>query len=85
MFGQPNYTVEDTDNPAVIRVSGNCVVTGKPHTLTIPRASYDRWKGGEVIQRAFPFLNPDDREFLMTGIAPGDGWNTLFPEEDEEC
>lgn len=83
MFGQPNYTVEETDNPAVIRVSGNCVVTGKPHSITIPRASYDKWRGGMVIQRAFPWLDPADREFLITGIAPGPGWDMVT--KDEEC
>jgi hypothetical protein len=32
-----------------------------------------------LIQDALPFLSPDEREFLMTGITPAQ-WQAMFPE-----
>jgi hypothetical protein len=32
---------------------------------------YDKWKGGELIQNAFPTLSAVEREFLMTGMNEG--------------
>ena len=37
------------------------------------------WQSGELIQNAFPFLNADQREFLMTGTTPVI-WNRYFGE-----
>jgi len=33
-----------------------------------------------MVQDAFPNMNADDREFLMTGITPGE-WLAMFPNE----
>ncbi len=41
-----------------------------------------RWEEGidrRLIQDAFPHLNADDREFIMTGITP-DEWKATFAE-----
>jgi hypothetical protein len=43
---------------------------------------YARYRGGDLIQRAFPFLNADQREFLMTGILPEE-WDAMWAEEEE--
>lgn len=32
------------------------------------------------VQTCLSFLNPDEREFIMTGITPSE-WSALFPEE----
>ena len=39
--------------------------------------SFEQWKAGELIQRAFPNLSPEDRERLKTGICP-DCWDNIF-------
>ena len=44
------------------------------------KAAYD---AGKLIQDAFPFLNADQREFLLTGLTP-EAWNELFGDE-EDC
>jgi hypothetical protein len=36
---------------------------------------------GALMQRAFSFLNADQREFLMTGTT-SEEWDALFSEED---
>ena len=35
---------------------------------------------GGLIQDAFPFLSPGEREFLMTGITPEE-WDSIFGDE----
>ena len=49
--------------------------------------SHERFVGAEtkfeesrdsmLIQNVFPFLTADEREFLITGLTPGE-WNILF-------
>ena len=36
-----------------------------------------------MIQEAFPNMNPEDREFLLSGITP-DHWLKMFPKEDAQ-
>ena len=36
-----------------------------------------------LAQDAFPHMESDDREFLMSGITPTQ-WNKMFPKEEEE-
>jgi hypothetical protein len=43
---------------------------------------YALYRGGALIQRAFPFLNADQREFLMTGTYPEE-WDAMWAEEEE--
>ena len=38
---------------------------------------YVSWSEGALIQDAFPMLNADEREFLMTGMTPDD-WNKVW-------
>jgi hypothetical protein len=56
---------------------GNCVVTGKPYSVTVPAQGLFAYRQGAHIQDAFPKLSTDDREFLMSGISPK-GWNLTF-------
>jgi hypothetical protein len=41
--------------------------TGKKHSVTVKGIDLFKYRQGEYIQNAFPYLNPDDREFLMSG------------------
>lgn len=46
----------------------------------------ERWENGEgLIHDIMPYVSPEDREFLMTGITP-EQWQDIFngDEEDEE-
>jgi len=45
--------------------------------LNITQAQLDAWVDGMLIQNAFPQLDADEREFLMTGITPAE-WNEAF-------
>jgi len=54
--------------------------SGKLNEMDIPvtQDQLTAWVGGELIQNAMPNLSADQREFIKTGITPGE-WNSLFP------
>ena len=66
----------------VTRVS---MVSGKERTLDLPITpeQVEAHNSGVVIQRAFPNLTADEREFYLTGIT-AEEWNATFADEDEE-
>lgn len=79
----PNLNVTDNSDGSV-NVSGHCVFTGVHYTVrNIPEAQWQKYLGGELVQRAFPTMSRDDREFLISGISPT-GWKETFKEEPEE-
>lgn len=58
--------------------------TGKLHEteFDLPFHQFLSYYAGEaLIQNAFPTLNADEREFIMTGITPEEWNSTLGPEE----
>ena len=68
-----------------MEVTMKSVLTGKTHTLEINVTLQElaAWKAGALIQDAMPFLSPEEREFVMTGITPEE-WNAHFPEGPAE-
>lgn len=61
------------------------ILSGIERTLVVPgltEAAVARWKSGELIQNSMPDIDPEWREFVMTGITP-DEWNNLIGEEGE--
>lgn len=72
-----------------MKVTRNHPFTGKVNTLDLPitQEQYNAWAHADAdspmrfIQNAFPNLDADQREFLVSGILPGE-FDDLFPEED---
>ena len=66
----------------MIRVINKSILTGVASSIDIPMSVDDfkscaiAWREGELIQNAFPMLNVDQREFIMTGIQPEE-----FPDD----
>lgn len=61
-------------------------LSGKTNEMDLPvtQEQLDTWqRSGELIQRAFPNLSPDQREFLLTGATQAE-WDKTFPPEDED-
>jgi hypothetical protein len=62
-------------------------ISGKMHKMRLGISLEDLdaglavWEGGATIQAAFPQLSADEREFILTGITPGE-WRSLGREED---
>lgn len=73
----------------MVMVSRTSMISGKTHEMDIPlteeeyAAGLEKKENGFLIQDAFPTLNEDHREFLLTGITPEE-WDATFPEEDED-
>lgn len=44
-----------------------CIVCGRGSVLEVDEEGYARWRGGELVQLAFPDLDAAQRELLMTG------------------
>ena len=42
----------------------------------------ESWRSGDLIQDAFPFLDAERREFIMTGMTPA-MWDEMFPDPNE--
>ena len=43
--------------------------------------AHKAWLAGTLIQNAFPNLDADDREFIMSGNTPEE-WTAVFGEEE---
>lgn len=73
----------------ITRIGRTCPFTGDTNYMDIPLnvgeylGSYYKWKEEDVpIQNAFPTLNAEQREFIMTGITP-ERWKIIFGSEEE--
>ncbi len=74
-------TINDNGEDAVI--SGPCVMSNKPVTVTVKSKDLARYNAGGYVQDCFPYLSASDREFLLSGIS-GEAWDEMFPEEDSD-
>lgn len=57
----------DKDN---IMIRKPCVFCGVVWACNYPTKGYDKWMGGELIQKAMPTVPSTSREFLISGICP---------------
>ena len=64
------------------------MLTNEEHTMEFHCSerefmeAFAAWEDGALIQEAFPFLCPAEREFVMTGITPGE-WYAFYGEDEE--
>jgi hypothetical protein len=60
------------------------IVSGKVHILDLPvtNAQFAAYNAGALVQDAFPDLDADGREFLISGITPEE-WAETFPPDEE--
>lgn len=64
-------------------VKRTCPFTGKLHEVDLPitEEQYKQWEMGEFVQDAFPNLTPDQREYIISGIYPGE-WDKWMGKEE---
>lgn len=67
-----------------MRVKRRCIITGRMNEMELPitEEQVERWKRGVVVQKAFPQLTADQREFLISGMLP-ETWDAVVPREDD--
>lgn len=67
-------------------ISRISIYTKKMNSMEIPlslEVIKERLSEGKLIQEAFPELNVDQREFLLTGATPEE-WEEIFGEAEVE-
>lgn len=76
MFNMINETVA---------VETRCPFCGKTAIVEVPTDGFIAWHSGATVQRAFPNLDTDTRERLVSGICPT-CWDKMFsvPDDDED-
>jgi len=69
-----------------MKLTKRCQFNGEVYEMEFPTMTasqyYDaraKWENGAMIQDAFSFLTPDEREFIMTGTPPHI-WDKMFSE-----
>jgi len=69
----------------MIQVTRQSAITRKINTMELPitQEHLDMYEtvGDILIQDAFPNLNAEQREFILSGITPQE-WNDTFGEEE---
>lgn len=71
------------DNPNVIVIQGPYMDDPKrTRTVSVFKEDLEAYESGKksFVQTAFPYLSPDDREFLISGISP-ETWDKEFSED----
>lgn len=59
-----------------------CQITGAMIEIIVDSESYLQWKRGMLIQVAFPKMNAEDREFIISGWTAQE-WEHLCGLEDD--
>lgn len=70
-------------NDCIVPAIVTCQNCGTTKTYKLPLHNTIAWRGGMLIQDAFPDLPAEDREFLISGLCP-ECWNKLFNGIDED-
>lgn len=60
--------------------SGPCMKCKKEQTVTVQGPDLYKYNKGGYMQNCFPYLNPGQREWMISGIC-GDCYDKMFPEE----
>lgn len=53
-----------------VKISMGCVFCGQEHSVVVDEVDYYDWHEGKLAQCAFPYLNPTQREQLISHICP---------------
>lgn len=61
------------------KLYGRYLDTGEPFEVMVKTEDFKKWEKGELIQNAFPYLNADMREALISGLSPS-GFNEAFSD-----
>ena len=66
-----------------MRIKMNCCFCGKAHNVVVSKSDYRRYVEGELVQRAFPYLNATEREQIVSGMCPKCQADLFGSDEDD--
>lgn len=72
---------ENSDGTCVVLTMA-CIGCHQSTRVTVDSKSVQTWINGTNIERAFPDMNKDDRELLISGTHPK-CWDEIFGGEEE--
>ena len=81
-FGLLFTITEQEDRSLLIECNGKSIVLSVPWAQ-LSQSWYNWQVKGDFVQDAFSYLNPDEREFLITGMT-GAEFDALMMEESDE-
>ena len=67
----------------LIQVETICPFCGHTNIIMVDENDYLDWKDGKLAQDAFWYLDPDEREMLISGVCPK-CWDNMISVETEE-
>jgi len=59
-----------------------CYICKDVHDIQVNSTHYTEWKGGKLIQNAFPYLSADELELLISRTCPK-CWKKIFSATEE--
>ena len=60
-----------------------CISCNKSRTLSLDINEYNNWKAGKSIQQAFPEIDPNTRELMISGMC-GECFKAMCAEVEYE-
>lgn len=54
----------------VLMIEIGCPFCGRVHYVAVDEDDFVSWQTGELVQKAFPYLNATERESLISGMCP---------------
>lgn len=60
-----------------------CPICANAHEVEVNEQDYWDWEDGALAQDVFPYLDPEEREVLISGICPTCA-NKIFGNSEEE-
>lgn len=82
-------SLERLDEPCAGPGTGNIIITtnpcswcGKTSKVVVDAVQHAKWVQGAYVQKAFPAMNADEREQLISGTHPA-CWEEMFGGGDE--
>lgn len=67
-------------NQTKIRLSIRCAMCTELHFISVEKDDFDRYKNGEKVQNAFPYLNDGQRELIISQLC-NECFDKMFPDE----
>jgi len=61
----------------MIKIQRKCSISKENYCVEVKKEDYNRWKSGEMAQDCFPYLTPEEREFLISNTTPKE-WDNMF-------
>lgn len=67
-----------------ITVPTKCPICASEKSIPVVSTDYKAWQNGAFVQNAFPYLDDDNRERLVTGTC-NECWDNMFAFEDDDA